>query len=97
MTRMFTLHEALVVGKLTSGPTFKARTVSLCSQSLADAVKRTHRICTFNFCASFTQIARVSGSALVLSEGCCQSTAGLHTRTEMNGMSRSQQCRCLEL
>jgi hypothetical protein len=57
---MFTVHEALDVGKLTSGPTFKARTVSLCSQSLADAVKRTHRIGTFSFCASLTQTARVS-------------------------------------
>jgi hypothetical protein len=53
--------------KLTSVPTFKARTVSLCSHSLAGAVKRTHRIDTFNFCASLTQTARVSGSAFVLS------------------------------
>jgi hypothetical protein len=56
-------------GILTSGPGFKARTVSLCSHSRADAVKRTHRSGTFIFCASLTQTARVSGSAFVLSTG----------------------------
>jgi hypothetical protein len=58
---------AWCVGLLTSGPGFKARTVSLCSHSRADAVKSTHRSGTFSFCASLTQTARVSGSAFVLS------------------------------
>lgn len=61
-------QERLDVEKLTSGPIFNARTVSLCSQSFTDAVKRTHRIGASSFCASFTQTARVSGSAFVLSE-----------------------------
>jgi len=61
------LHAALDVEELTSGPKFNARTVSLCSQSFTDAVKSTHRIGTFSFCANLTQTARVSGSAFVLS------------------------------
>jgi hypothetical protein len=52
----------------TFGPRFSARTVSLCSQSRAGAVKRTHRTEIFSFCASSTQTARVSGSAFVLSD-----------------------------
>lgn len=61
------MREAFSVGKLTSGPIFNARTVSLCSQIFADAVKRTHRIGTPNFCASLIHTALVSGSAFVLS------------------------------
>jgi hypothetical protein len=52
----------------TSGPRFSARTTSLCSHSRAGAVKWTHRIEMFSFCASLTQTARVSGSAFVLSD-----------------------------
>lgn len=53
--------------QLTSGPTFNARNVSLCSHSLGDAVKSTHRRGTLSFCANATHTARVFGSALVLS------------------------------
>lgn len=61
------MREALSVGKLTSGPIFNARTVSLCSQIFTDAVKRTHRIETCSFCANLIHTALVSGSAFVLS------------------------------
>ena len=61
------MHEALDVGKLTSEPMFNARNVSLCSQSFGGAVKSTHRIGTFKFCAKLIQTALVSRSALVLS------------------------------
>jgi hypothetical protein len=54
--------------KLTSGPRFKARKVSLCSHSFGDAVKSTHRMGTFSFCANVTHTPRVSGSAFVLSD-----------------------------
>jgi hypothetical protein len=53
--------------RLTSGQRFNARTVSLCSHTLAPAVKWMHRMGTFVSFARFTQTARVSGSALVLS------------------------------
>ena len=53
--------------KLTSGPTFSPRNASLCSHSLGEAVKRIHRMPTFNLCANVTHTARVSGSAFVLS------------------------------
>jgi hypothetical protein len=57
------------VGKLTSGPRFKARKVSLCSHSFGGAVKSTQRMGTFSFCtANVTHTARVSGSAFVLSD-----------------------------
>lgn len=56
-----------MLGKLTSGPIFNARTVSLCSQIFAEAVKRTHRIGIFNRCARLIQTPLVSGSGLVLS------------------------------
>jgi hypothetical protein len=57
-----------MLGKLTSVPGFKARNVSLCSHSFDDAVKSTHRMGTFSFCANVTHTARVSGSAFVLSD-----------------------------
>lgn len=53
--------------QLTSEPRFNARTVSLCSQSLWDAVKWTQRTGTFLSFARLTHTARVPGSALVLS------------------------------
>lgn len=61
------VRDGASVEKLTSGPTFNARTVSLCSQSLGGAVNSTHRMGTLSLFASFTQCARVSRSAFVLS------------------------------
>lgn len=46
---------------------FKARTTSLCSQTSAGAVKRTHRMGTACFVASAIHLLRVSASAFVLS------------------------------
>ena len=55
--------------QLTSGLRFNARTVSLCSHTLAGAVKWMHRIGTFLSLARLTHTARVSASAFVLSGG----------------------------
>lgn len=56
------------VEKLTSGPVLSARTVSLCSHSLAGAVKSTHRMGTLTLFASVIHTFLVSGSAFVLSK-----------------------------
>lgn len=61
------MHEVIGVGKLTSGPIFNARNVSLCSQTFVGAVKRTHRMGMLSFCANLIHTALVSGSAFVLS------------------------------
>lgn len=62
-------------------PPLKALTASLCSHNFAVAVKSTQRIGTLCFSASLTQWARVSVSALVLSDGGGQSAFLLHLQS----------------
>lgn len=50
-----------------SWPTWRARNVSLCSHTLADAVKTMHRMGQSSFRARLIQTALVSASAFVLS------------------------------
>lgn len=78
------MREALSVEKLTSGPIFNARTVSLCSQIFADAVKRTHRIETCSCCANLIHTALVSGSAFVLSSHNISILTQLRSKSEIH-------------